>query len=140
MSKLQAFMSANVDRIENKKFVISNRFKDNSGKPIEWEIRAVTSAEEEQIRSVSRKRIVQNGRTENQDVDYQTYLSKLVVGCIVFPDLHDVELQNSYGVMGAEALLKAMLVPGELALLTRAIHKMNGFDRTVKDMVEEAKN
>lgn len=29
-----------------------------------------------------------------------------------FPDLNDKDLQDSYGVMGADSLLKAMLTPG----------------------------
>ncbi|EQG32401.1 phage XkdN-like family protein [Clostridioides difficile DA00129] len=59
---------------------------------------------------------------------------------IVFPDLHDAELQNSYGVMGAEELLTTMLTPGEYTDLSSEVGEVNGFDRTFEDKVEEAKN
>lgn len=40
------------------------------------------------------------------ETDYNAYLGKLDARCTVFPNLDDAELQNSYGVMGADALLK----------------------------------
>lgn len=140
MSKLSAFMSANALKIENEKFVVSKRFTDKDGNPMEWELRGINSAEDEQIRKSSTKRIPQKGRTASTEVDYNLYLSKLTTSCVVFPDLHDAELQNSYGVMGAEDLLKVMLTPGENAALIKAIQKLNGFDNAMEDLVEEAKN
>ena len=49
-SKFSAFMAQNVARIENKKIVVSNRFKDpETGKPMEWEIRALTNEENDDL-------------------------------------------------------------------------------------------
>ena len=42
--------------------------------------------------------------------------------------------------MGADALLKTMLSPGEYADYLSKIQEVNGFDVTLQDEVEEAKN
>lgn len=42
--------------------------------------------------------------------------------------------------MGAEALLKKMLLPGEYAQYLQFIQTINGFDVGLEEAVEEAKN
>ena len=54
--------------------------------------------------------------------------------------MNDAELQNSYGVMGADALLKKMLKPGEYAAYLEKVQEINGFNETFDEKVEEAKN
>lgn len=38
---LSAFFAQNAEQIPNKKVVISNRFKDEDGNPVEWELKAL---------------------------------------------------------------------------------------------------
>ena len=42
--------------------------------------------------------------------------------------------------MGADKLLKTMLKPGEYQDLLKKIQEINGFDESMEDLVEEAKN
>jgi len=58
----------------------------------------------------------------------------------MFPDLNDVSLQDSYGAMGADNLLRAMLTPGEYAEYLRQVQKICGFDVPFDQLVDEAKN
>ena len=51
-----------------------------------------------------------------------------------------MDLQDSYGVMGAEELLKVMLLPGEYANYLGKVQEICGFDKNMNDLVEEAKN
>ena len=74
-----------------------------------------------------------------QEFDTATYQAKLAVKCVVFPDLNNAELQESYGVMGAEQLISAMLMPGEFDELISTILELNGFT-DMGEMVDEAKN
>ena len=57
-----------------------------------------------------------------------------------FPSDTGKELQDSYKVMGADALLKTMLTPGEYAEYLTKIQEVCGFDTTMQDEVDEAKN
>lgn len=143
MSNLAAFMAQNAIKIENVKYVASKRFVDDkSKKPMEWEIKAITSDEDEALRRASIRRVpVPNKRGQfTSETDYNLYLGKLAAACVVFPNLNDKELQDSYGVMGAEALVKKMLTGGEYSDLLLKIQEVNGFDTSMEEMVDEAKN
>ena len=74
------------------------------------------------------------------EVDADLYMGKLAAKCTVFPDLNDKDLQDSYGVMGAEELLDAMLLPGEKDALGAKAQEINGYDAEADEQVEEAKN
>lgn len=142
MSNLSAFLSQNAIKVENVKYVASKRFVNEDGKPMEWEIASITSEEDELLRKTCTKRIPVPGKRNSfmPDTDFNAYITKQAVKCTVFPNLNDVEVQNSYGVMGAEQLLKVMLTPGEYADYISKVQEVNGFDVPLEDAVEEAKN
>lgn len=142
MGNLSAFLAENAVKVENIKYAASKRFIGDDKKPIEWEIACITSDEDEAIRKACTKRVPIPGK-RNQftlETDYNLYLGKLAAKCTVFPNLDDAELQNSYGVMGADALLKRMLTSGEYAEYLNKIQEVNGFDVAFDEKVDEAKN
>lgn len=142
MSNLQAFFAQNVEKAEIVERVVSTRFKDENGNPIKWKIGPVTADEDAALRKSATKRVQVPGKKNlyQPETDYELYVLKLATACVKFPDLNNVELQNSYGVMGAENLLKKMLLPGEYAELTKIVQEVNGFDIPMDELVEEAKN
>lgn len=142
MGNLSGFLAQNALKVENIKHIVSKRFVGEDGKPIPWEISCITSTEDEALRKACTKRIPVVGKRGQytQETDYNLYLGKLAAMCTVFPKLDDAELQNSYGVMGGDALLKTMLTPGEYADYLTKIQEVNGFDITFEESVEEAKN
>lgn len=142
MSNLNAFLSQNALRNENEKHVVSNRFIDENKNPIKWEVKAIDSREDDLLRKTCTKRVPIPGK-KNQfmnDVDFNRYAGLLAVKCTVFPNLNDATLQDSYGVMGAEDLLKVMLLPGEYNNYLNIVQQVNGFNQTFEEKVEEAKN
>lgn len=142
MASLSDFFAQNAIKIENKNFIVSKRFKDSKGNPIPWEIKAITSAEDDLIRKSAMKRVPVAGKRGqfNVEIDMGLYLGKLAVACVVFPNLNDAELQNSYGVLGGENLVKTMLNAGEYNDLLLKIQEINGFDIGMDDLVDQAKN
>lgn len=142
MSSLSGFLSQNALPVGNVKYAASRRFLDPKKKPLEWEIRALSSKEDEAIRKECTKRVPVVGKKGQytQETDYNLYLGKLAAKCTVYPNLDDKELQDSYGVMGADSLLKTMLTAGEYASYMEQIQKINGFDATMEEVVDEAKN
>lgn len=142
MGDLRAFLASNAVAVENVKYPVSARFLDEDGKPQEWEIKCITSAEDEALRRSSMKRVPIPGKKGAfaPETDYNTYLGKLAVACTVFPNLNDAEVQDSYHVAGAEALLKTMLTPGEYANYLAKIQEVCDLDVSFGEMVDEAKN
>lgn len=138
---LSAFLAQNAVQIENTKMVVSKRFVEN-GKPIEWEIRALTAGEDEDIRKgATRKMPVPGRRGQYQpETDINLYLARMAAACTVFPNLMDAELQDSYKVKTPEDLLRKMLTSGEYAEYLQTVQSLNGYDVTTEELVEEAKN
>lgn len=141
MSGLSAFLAQNAIKVETEEVIVSKRFVDN-GKPVKWLVISITSGDDELLRKQHTKRMPIPGKKNafQPVTDYDSYLATLAVKCTKFPNLHDVDLQTSYGVMGAEALLKKMLLPGEYSNYLQEIQRVNGFDLSLEDTVEEAKN
>lgn len=143
MSGLSAFMAQNAIKVENVKYVASKRFVDeDTKKPMEWELRAMTSDEDEMLRRECMRKVQVPGKRGQYtaELDSNLYVGKMVARCVVFPNLNDKELQDSYNVMGADALLKKMLIGGEYTDLIVQVQKINGFEESIDDMVEDAKN
>ncbi|KXG78289.1 phage tail assembly chaperone [Thermotalea metallivorans] len=141
MSGLSAFFAENIAQNETIKYVVSKRFTEN-GKPIEWEIKAITSDEDEAIRKLCTRKVPVPGKKNvfTQEIDFNKYLGMLAVACTVYPNLNDASLQDSYKVMGADNLLKKMLLPGEYADYLKKIQEINGFETSMEDLVDEVKN
>jgi hypothetical protein len=142
MNNLSAFLSQNAIKVENIEYIASKRFLDEQGKAIAWELKNITSLEDEAIRKSCIKKVQVPGKRGQftQEFDANAYISKLVASCVVYPNLRDVELQNSYGVMGEVELLNHMLIPGELNNLAAKVQEINGLNETMDDLVTEAKN
>lgn len=142
MGDLNCFLAQNAVKTENVRYAASKRYHNKAGKPMEWEIGTLGSTEDEALRKDCTKRIPVPGRRGQytQETDYTLYVGRLAAACTVFPNLNDKELQDSYHVMGADALLKAMLTAGEYASYLEKVQQVNGFDTTMEDMVDEAKN
>ena len=137
-----SFLKGNVAEEKNIKYVASERFFNEHGAPEAWEIKCITSAEDEKLRESCTNRVPMPGKRGQftPELDANLYLGKLAVACTVFPNLNDAELQDSYGVMGADNVLKAMLYPGEYAAYLEEIQRVNKFDITLQDKVDAAKN
>ncbi|MGO4498808.1 phage portal protein [Paenibacillus sp. 2RAB27] len=141
MSNLSAFFAKNaapVDAVEE--VVVSDRFKDDEGKPIAWKVKAVLQEDSDNIRKTCIKTIKGKYGNNTRETDEQEYMLKLVIASVVFPDLKDAELQQTYGVYGADNLIKRMLTPGEYTNLVLKVQEVNGYDKDINELMEEAKN
>lgn len=141
MSKYTAFMAGAVEKIENKKVVVSSRFKDEKGKPIPFEIKALSADENDDLQRRCMISVPVPGQRGQytRELDQIKYTAMLLTESVVYPDLNEAELQDSYGVRGAESLLRKMLYTGEYNVLAQevmALSKVEG----LADLVAEAKN
>lgn len=135
-----AFLRQNAAAPENKKVIVSDRFRDDFGNPVPFELRAVSEKEDSDIKAACTIKSIFKGR-QTTSFNNQKYLNKLIAASVVFPDLKDAELQASYGVTSDDELLQAMLISGEHANLLQAVNEINGFDaEAFEEAKEEIKN
>jgi hypothetical protein len=137
MSKFDAFMKGNVKTNEEIREVKLERFTEP------FKVKALSSPEEKEVRAASKKRVKKGKHSYEEKLDPDTYNDKLMSKSIVYPNLNDAELQDSYGVRGAESLLAAMLTMGEYFEILQAVNEVNGLtedEDDEDDPVEQAKN
>ena len=141
MSNFAVFMAGNAKDDEIVKYIASKRFVDK-GKPVEWELKAIDSDLDELIRKECTKKVPIAGKRGQytQETDTDKYIGRMCVACTVFPDLNNAELQDSYGVKTPDELLKKMLKPGEYTDYKAKVMEVNGYDMSMEELVDEAKN
>ena len=134
---LESFMIKN--EAQEVDYVASKRFVDKeTGKPEVWKLKSITADENDAIRKQCYKQ-VQNGKKITREFNTVKYLEMLVDKCVIYPDLHDVKLQDFFGEMDAIVMLKRhMLTPGEYDDLTQKVQEINGYN--LEEEIEEAKN
>lgn len=133
---LESFMIK--EEIKEVEYVASKRFKNEEGQAEAWKLKSITADENDAIRKDCYKQI-QVGKRMKTEFDTVKYLELLADKCIVYPDLHDVKLQDFYKEMDAiKVLKKHLLTPGEYDDLMQKIQEINGY--SIEDAVEEAKN
>lgn len=133
---LESFMLK--EEIKEVEYVASKRFKNKEGQVEVWKLKSITADENDAIRKQCYRQI-QVGKRMKSEFDTVKYLELLADKCIVYPDLHDVKLQDFYKEMDAiKVLKKHLLTPGEYDDLMEEIQKVNGY--SIEDAVEEAKN
>lgn len=137
----KAFMAENAIKYNEVEYVASERFVDENGKPIPWRFRILTEAESQKIRAKCKKRVT-DARTRQTSIetDNEKYNDLMIEQCVIYPNLNDAALQESYGAVGAAELARTMLLPGEYANLSMAITEANGFDSGMADKIKRVKN
>lgn len=143
MSKFSLFMKGNKVARKNERYAPTSTLLDEKGVPLEWELRPLTTKENEALRDSCTIEVQVTGKPNiyRPKLNTSQYLAKMIVASTVFPDLYDKELQDSYGVMTPEDLLYAMVDnPGEFQEFTVWVQKYHGFTKTFEEKVDEAKN
>lgn len=143
MSKFSRFMKANKIVQKNEKYAPTESLQDENGKPLEWEFKKISAKENEEIRDACTFEVQVKGKPNmfRPKVKTSEYLAKIIVASVVYPDLYDKELQDSYGVMTPEDLVYAMVDnAGEYQELTVWLQNFQGFTKSMDDKVDEAKN
>ena len=140
MKDLKFFLKQNTIPVENQEVEVSKRFKDDAGNTVKFEIKSISNEMDDALRKQNTRQVKKAKGVVVPELDQQKYFVDLVLKSLVYPDLDDKELQDSWGVMDSRELINAMLLPGEYTALLQEVQKINGWDVNIEDIKEEAKN
>ena len=143
MSNLNRFLKKNKIKKENTTFAVTKSLVDEKGEPLEWVIKPLSTKENDNIRDDCMIDVPVKGKPNvfRPKLNTSKYIAKMLCACVVEPNLYDKELQDSYGVMTPDDLLKEMVDdPGEYQDFAAFVQNFNGFNTTLDDKVDEAKN
>lgn len=133
MTKLNAFLKGNVKQVENVSLKL-DRFDEAII------LRPLLSREADKITDQCYKN--KSGKKGKQErvFDAVKYNREICVASIVFPDLNDADLQDSYEERGADNLYSAMFLHGEANQILEMVTEISGIGEDINDDIEEAKN
>ena len=143
MGNLTLFLKKNKKIRENTFYAATKSLCDEKGEPLQWEIKALTTRETEDIRELCTTEVQIPGKVGvyRPKINTKLYIAKLIASSVVFPDLYNKELQDSYGVKTPEDLLKEMVDNStEFNAFADFVQNYNGLNESIADKVEEAKN
>lgn len=142
MSSLTAFLKENKKKKENEKHVVTESICDEKGEPVKWEFRHIGTKKDTAIRDSCTEEIQIKGKPNafRPRLNVNKYLAEIICQSVVFPDLNNSSLQDSYGVKTPEDLLYELVDdPGEYQDLCEWVQRFQGF-KPLQEKVTEAKN
>ena len=134
---LNGFFKSNAKSLPDVKVVVSERFTNEDGSPIEWVLHPISTKKVEEITKRNTKTTIKNGKKESI-INEENLNAELLEAVVLYPSLNDAELQDSYGVSSANELLSVMLYPGETQVLTNALQEVMA--GTKANDIDELKN
>ena len=132
MNDFERFL--NPKRKENIKFVLSESFIGDDGKPMAWEMRELSAEEGLEIERLNA------GKGEVE------VMIALAAESLVTPDLKDQKLLAALSKKGKGTVLspaqaaKAMLTMAELFKLMKVYHSYSGMGESADELIAKAKN
>ena len=143
MSDLSRFLKKNKKLKENVQYAVTKSLTDEKGQPLLWEIRPLTSKETNRLTDecTFQEQVPGKPNVFRNKINSTKLLQKMMGASVVFPNLNDKDLQDSYGVMTPEELITEMVDdPGEYNNFGKYLNELNGFNEGINEKVEEAKN
>jgi hypothetical protein len=138
MSELSLFLKENKRKKENAFFPVTKSLLCKDGNPLLWEIRPVTTREDEKIREECTHFDTGSGRFR---LDVNSYLAKITAAAVVQPNLYNANLQNSYEVSTPEELIREMVDdPHEYQALAKLVQQFGDAAVPMTERIEQAKN
>ena len=121
MSKLEYFLNPTLQQ-ETKEIVVSNRFKDEKGKPAKIKLRAITQAENDALIKKCTYREKNRNGSITETFDKEKYTAQLILNCIIADPVDAI---------------RKLFLPGEYATISEAILDLMGLTTNIG---EQAKN
>lgn len=138
---LSFFMPGNAESTEEIKAPISQRFKDKKGKIIPFVFKPITTDRVDELEKLHTKPVIKGNKKVGERVDQARFMAHISVESTVYPDFKAVELRKAYKLEDPIEIAKKVLnVAGEYSNWISKASQVNGFDDSVEDLEEIAKN
>jgi Phage XkdN-like tail assembly chaperone protein, TAC len=138
---LSFFLPSVVEEAEEVTAPISKRFKDKEGNIVPFIFKAIPTERIDALEKecTTYKNVKGQGRVK--DFDTQRFYARVAIETTVYPNFRSKELREAYKTEdGVEVAKKVLSVGGEYNNFIAKTMEVNGFDDTIDDLEEAAKN
>ena len=137
---MNMFLKGKAEALPEVEKVVTERYKDEAGKPVPFKFKAISSQFLDDIKKECTKTLYIKGQKIEKS-DNERFVAKVAIETTVYPDFKSAELLTSYDCVDPVNLAHEILsLPGEYTDWVEAAFKVNGFDDKFEDLVAEAKN
>lgn len=133
MSEFKAFLKGNVDEVITEELRLE-RFSEAIV------LRPLSADEGDRITKMCYVNKPGKKGKQERDFDAPKYNREICIAAIVYPDLNNTELQDSYGVKGASNLYSKLFYLGEANEILQKVMDISGFNSSIDEEIEKAKN
>lgn len=142
MSELDLFLKKNKIKKDNIFYPATASLKDRNGEALKWELKALSARDIEDIKAVCLKeKPVDKSKGVYRPYIDSSFDARICAASVVYPDLENAELQDSYSVSTPHELILEMIdSPGEFNNFMSVVKELCGLQGNINDDIETAKN
>ena len=137
MSKLEYFLNP-TSKEEIKEITVSERFKDEKGKPATIKLKSISQEQNEALIKRCTMREKNRNGTVTENLDRNRYTALLILECIIEPNFRSEEFVKSMGVADPVDALKKLFLPGEYTIISEAILDLMGLNANLGDTAKNS--
>ncbi|MGF6357089.1 hypothetical protein ABIE27_005028 [Paenibacillus sp. 4624] len=135
------FMKGKAAEVKEEEVIITRRYKDEKGEPIPFVMKPLSTKRIDDLEAECTKPEFKKGKKVGEKLDSKRFSLRIAIESTVYPDFRDAELLKSYGLTDPVDLARTILsVGGEYAEWMQAANRINGFDESEEDLIEDVKN
>lgn len=143
VNDLSFFMPGAAEEVEEVLRLVSRRFKDKEGKLIPFRFKPVTTTRIDELEKLHTVPVYSGSRRRKtgERVDQSRFMAHIAVESTVYPNFKSAELRKAYSDQDPIEVAKKMLhVGGEYSEWLQIANEINGFDDSLEELEEAAKN
>lgn len=140
---LSFFMPGVAGEVEEITRPVSKRFKDKKGNVVPFRFKAISTERIDELEKLHTVPVYSGSRKRKtgERVDQSRFMAHIAVESTIYPDFKSADLRKAYKTQDPIEVAKKMLhIGGEYAEWIQIANEINGFDDTVEDLEEAAKN
>lgn len=143
VNDLSFFLPGQAEEIKEVKRPVSKRFKNKKGEIVPFRFLPVTTTRIDELEKLHTVPIYSGSRKKKtgERVDQARFIAHMAVESTVYPDMKSAELRKAYGEQDPIEVAKRVLyLGGEYSEWLSIASEINGFDDSLEELEETAKN
>ncbi|HLR92405.1 MAG TPA: hypothetical protein VK048_05030 [Atopostipes sp.] len=138
---LSFFMPGKAEQVEVVEAPISQRFKDAKGKIIPFQFKPITTDRVDELEKFHTKPVIKGNKKVGERVDQARFMAHIAVESTIYPNFKDEKMRKAYKSEDPIEIAKKVLnVVGEYTNWMSKASEVNGFEDSLDDLEEIAKN
>lgn len=143
INDLSFFMPGAAEEIEEVERLVSKRFKNKKGDLIKFRFKPIPTTRIDELEKQHTVPVYSGSRRKRtgEKLDQSRFMASIAVESTIYPDFKSADLRKAYGEQDPIEVAKKMLhVGGEYGEWLNIANEVNGFDDSIEELEEAAKN